>query len=205
MKRKFALLLICALTVTSLSACGSAASETKNATSEQPIEATQESEKEPVGEQADDSAASGLSEDAESYSGTIQVWSWTNDPEYQIAAFEKAYPNIKVEFTQIGTDYDTKMQTIVDNETDGPDVFYSDVKNVKNYIESEAWDNLSADPYNADTSDMVPYCVELASDTDGNLRALTYQATPGGFWYKRDLALEYLGTDDPAEISGMLS
>lgn len=95
MKRKFALLLICALTVTSLSACGSAASETKNATSEQPIEATQESEKEPVGEQADDSAASGLSEDAESYSGTIQVWSWTNDPEYQIAAFEKAYPNIK--------------------------------------------------------------------------------------------------------------
>lgn len=93
----------------------------------------------------------------EEYSGTIQVWSWTNDPEYQIAAFEKAYPNVKVEFTQIGTDYDTKMQTIVDNETDGPDVFYSDVKNVKSYIESDAWENLSADPYDADTSDIVPH------------------------------------------------
>lgn len=141
----------------------------------------------------------------EEYSGTIKVWSWTNDPEYQIAAFEAAYPNVKVEFTQIGTDYDTKMQTIVDNETDGPDVFYSDVKNVKGYIESDAWENLSADPYNADTSDIVPYCVDVASDEDGNLRAMTYQATPGGFWYKRDLALEYLGTDDPAEISEMLS
>lgn len=151
------------------------------------------------------SAAAEESGSNEDYSGTIKVWSWTNDPEYQIAAFEEAYPNVKVEFTQIGTDYDTRIQTIVDNMTEGPDVFYADVKTVKNYIDSDAWENLSADPYNADTSDMVPYCVDIASDADGNLRAMTYQATPGGFWYKRDLALEYLGTDDPAEISEMLS
>lgn len=143
--------------------------------------------------------------DPEEYSGTLKVYSWTNDPEYQIEAFEEAYPNVDVEFTQIGTDYDTKMQTIIDNETDGPDVFYSDVKNVKYYIEADAWENLSDAPYNADTSDMVDYCVDVGSDADGNLRAMTYQATPGGFWYKRDLAKEYLGTDDPAEVSEMLS
>ena len=141
----------------------------------------------------------------EDYSGTLEVWGWTSDPEYHVAAFEEAYPNVEVKYTQIGEDYDTKMQTIVDNETSGPDVFYADVKTLKNYIESDAWENLSADPYNADTSDIVKYCADVASDADGNLRAMTYQAAPGGFWYKRDLALEYLGTDDPDEISAMIS
>ena len=138
-------------------------------------------------------------------SGTLEVWGWTTDPEYQIEAFEKAYPNVTVNYTMIGTDYDTKMQTIVDNRTEGPDVFYADVKTVKNYIESDAWETLNADPYNIVVSGSEDYTVKLGSDSDGNVKALSYQATPGGFWYKRDLAKKYLGTDDPDEISEMLS
>lgn len=138
-------------------------------------------------------------------SGTLEVWGWTTDPQYQIEAFEKAYPNVTMNYTMIGTDYDTKMQTIVDNRTEGPDVFYADVKTVKNYIESDAWETLNADPYNIDVSDSEDYTVKLGSDSDGNVKALSYQATPGGFWYKRDLAKKYLGTDDPDEISEMLS
>lgn len=141
----------------------------------------------------------------ESIAGSLEVYGWTTDPEYQIAAFEKAYPNVTVNYTQIGTDYDVKMQTLVENGTDGPDVFYSDVKNVKLYIDLGAWDDLSTEPYNADTSDMEDYTVTLGSDSDGELRAMSYQATPGGFWYKRDLAKKYLGTDDPDEISKMMS
>ena len=138
-------------------------------------------------------------------SGTLEVWGWTTDPQYQIEAFEKAYPNVTVNYTMIGTDYDTKMQTIVDNRTEGPDVFYADVKTVKNYIESDAWETLTDDPYNIDVSDSEDYTVKIGSDSDGNVKALSYQATPGGFWYKRDLAKKYLGTDDPDEISEMLS
>ena len=138
-------------------------------------------------------------------SGTLEVWGWTTDPQYQIEAFKKAYPNVTVNYTMIGTDYDTKMQTIVDNRTEGPDVFYADVKTVKNYIESDAWETLTDDPYNIDVSDSEDYTVKLGSDSDGNVKALSYQATPGGFWYKRDLAKKYLGTDDPDEISEMLS
>ena len=138
-------------------------------------------------------------------SGTLEVWGWTTDPQYQIEAFEKAYPNVTVNYTMIGTDYDTKMQTIVDNRTEGPDVFYADVKTVKNYIESDAWETLTDDPYNIDVSDSEDYTVKIASDSEGNVKALSYQATPGGVWYKRDLAKKYLGTDDPDEISEMLS
>ena len=143
--------------------------------------------------------------DASQYSGTLKVWSWTDDPKYQIAAFEKAYPNVKVDFTMIGDSYDTKLQTIVDNDAEGPDVFCADVKTVKNYIESEAWENLSAAPYNAVTDDIMDYVTTIGSDADGNLRALSWQATPGGFWYKRSLSKKYLGTDDPDAVSKLLS
>jgi multiple sugar transport system substrate-binding protein len=189
MKRALSVLLIGMTAVSMLGGCGS----TKNAaSSSSSVDET--------------TAAAGSSTKANAdYKGTLEVWGWTTDPEYQVTAFEKAYPNVKVNYTQIGTDYDTKIQTVIENGTKGPDVFYSDVKNVKYYIDADAWENLSAAPYNADTSDEVPYCKEVASDADGNVRALTYQATPGGFWYKRDLAKKYLGTDDPAEVSKMLS
>lgn len=141
----------------------------------------------------------------EDYTGTLNVWSWTDDPKYQIEAFKKVYPNVEIEFTQIGEDYNTKMQTIIDNETEGPDVFCADVKAVKGYIESGAFDNLSDAPYNADASDIMDYVVEMGSDSEGNLRALSWQATPGGFWYRRSLAKEFFGTDDPAKISEMMS
>jgi ABC-type glycerol-3-phosphate transport system substrate-binding protein len=141
------------------------------------------------------------------YSGTITLWSWTDDPVYQITAFNKVYPNVKVEFTQVGEGYDTKIQAIVDNNTDGPDIFVADVKVVKNYIDTDAWENLSAAPYSANsiTSEIMSYTKEVASDGDGNLRALSWQATPGAFWYKRSLAKEYLGTDDPVQVSAMMS
>lgn len=99
------------------------------------------------------------------------------------------------------------MQTVVENEADGPDVFCADVKTLKNYIEADAWENLSAEPYNAEETvgELIDYTKEVASDAEGNLRAVSWQATPGGFWYKRSLAKEYLGTDDPEDISSMLS
>lgn len=203
MKNRIALLLTGVIAATVLAGCGNSAPVTEPATTE--LATT-----EPAAETTTSNQSLKPPNDATGVidgdlTGTLEVWSWTTDPEYQIAAFEKAYPNVTVNFTQIGTDYDTKMQTIVDNNTVGPDVFYSDVKNVKMYIEADAWENLSEDPYNADTSDYEDYTVTLGSDADGNVRALSYQATPGGFWYKRDLAQKYLGTDDPGEISKMLS
>lgn len=185
MKRKMAYLLVAGMMLSSFSGCGNSESE-----NEQTKTASVFEEKNP-----------------EDYSGTIEIWSWTDDPVYQIEAFNKVYPNIKVEFTQIGEDYDVKMQTIVDNETEGPDIFCADAKVVKNYMESDAWENLSEAPYSADdmAQDLVDYTRELGSDEEGNLRALSWQATPGGFWYKRSMAKEYLGTDDPDQISEMLS
>ncbi len=39
---------------------------------------------------------------------------------------------------------------------------------------------------------------------DGVNKAFTFQATPGAFFYRRSIAKECLGTDDPAEIQAMV-
>ncbi len=198
MRKIISLALVLSLTAFSLLGCKSSGTDKDgNALSETTKDASvtdESASKDTFGEKA-----------PAEYAGTLKVWSWTDDPKYQIEAFEKAYPNVKVDFTMIGEDYDVKMQTIVDNETDGPDIFCADVKTVKNYIDMEAWENLSDAPYNADASDIMNYVKTIGSDSEGNLRALSWQATPGGFWYKRSLAKKYLGTDDPNEISKMMS
>ncbi len=143
----------------------------------------------------------------EEYKGTINLWSWTDEPKYMITQFNKAYPNINVKFTQIGQDYPTKMKTVLQAGTGVPDLFVGELKYVKQWLEIDAWDNLSASPYNAEdiAKNQMEYVQKLGRDKDGNLRALSWQATPGGFWYKRSMAKQYFGTDDPDKISKMMS
>lgn len=55
-----------------------------------------------------------------------------------------------------------------------------------------------------DTANMYQYTKDIMT-ADGVLKGLSWQACPGGFIYRRDIATEVLGTDDPAEVQAMLS
>lgn len=57
----------------------------------------------------------------------------------------------------------------------------------------------------ADIADQYAYTQDIATDADGNLKGVTWQATPGLFAYRRSIALDVLGTDDPAEVQAYLS
>jgi multiple sugar transport system substrate-binding protein len=52
---------------------------------------------------------------------------------------------------------------------------------------------------------MYPYAAELGTNADGDVVALTWQTTPGGWFYRRSLAEEYFGTDDPEVIGELFS
>ena len=49
-------------------------------------------------------------------------------------------------------------------------------------------------------ADIAPYTVEIGSNADGDLVGLGYQATGGAFIYRRSIAKDVWGTDDPAVI-----
>src|SRR3954463_11731574 len=56
--------------------------------------------------------------------GTITYWSWTPSGKAQVAAFEKEYPQVKVNLVNAGTGNDqyTKLQNAVKAGSGGPDV-----------------------------------------------------------------------------------
>lgn len=56
--------------------------------------------------------------------GTITYWSWTPSAEAQVAAFQKEYPNVKVNYVNAGTgnDHYTKLQNAVKAGSGAPDV-----------------------------------------------------------------------------------
>lgn len=56
-----------------------------------------------------------------------------------------------------------------------------------------------------DLADQYKYTQQLVTDADGDLQAVTWQATPGLFAYRRDIAKEVLGTDDPVEVQAKLA
>mgnify|MGYP003378256644 FL=1 len=66
-------------------------------------------------------------------------------------------------------------------------------------------EDLSKDPYNVKTEDMFEFAAQLGSGPNGELYGVEQQICPSGFAYRRDLAKEYLGTDDPDEVGAMIS
>lgn len=137
----------------------------------------------------------------------LKIWSFTDELKEPIKTFEERN-GVKVELTIVPTaDYATKLKPALESGVGAPDVFTGEIAFLKQWIDAGYWENLSEEPYNAEevSGDIVPYVFDLGKDKDGNVRALSWQTTPGGIYYKRSIAKEALGTDDPAEVGEMMS
>ncbi len=144
---------------------------------------------------------------ADIYTGqTLKVWSFTDELQEFIDRFKAAHPGLKVEYTIVPNEqYLAKLKPVLRSGVDAPDVFTGEAGFVKDLVDNHLWANLSKAPFNVDTSDVFPYVAQVGTDAEGNVRGLSYQATPGAYFFKRDIAKKYLGTDDPAAISKMLA
>ena len=103
------------------------------------------------------------------------------------------------------TDYEAKIRPLLATGQGVPDIFVGEAAYVRQFVEAGYWTDLTQPPFNADTSDMFEYAVEMGTNDDGEVVALTWQTTPGGWFYRRSIAREYFGTDDPEEISQIFS
>ena len=149
----------------------------------------------------------------EHYSGQITIWAWNEEllTSGIIDKFNEKYPDVDVNIITIPhTDnaYLTKLTSTIRSGVNAPDIYLAEAASVKKLCNMDYYEDLSQEPYNAEefTKKMVPYTVNLGrNDKDNSIRALTWQATPGGFFYKRSLAKQYLGTDDPDKIQNMMT
>ena len=122
-----------------------------------------------------------------------------------VADFEKE-TGAKVDLQIVPNEnYESKMAPLLKTGKGVPDVFTGEAGYVKEYVDAGVWEVLSKAPYNANTKDMFPYAVEMGTTKKGEVVALTWQTTPGGWFYRRSMAKTYFGTDDPAVIGKMFT
>ncbi len=57
----------------------------------------------------------------------------------------------------------------------------------------------------ADLADQYQYTRDIVTDSSGKQKGTTWQATPGLFAYRRSIAKDVLGTDDPEQVQSALS
>jgi len=141
-------------------------------------------------------------------SGEIKVWSSSDDMKKIVESFNVKYPNIKINLTVIPNDqFEAKLKPALQSGQGAPDIFTGESDYVKNWVDTDFWEDLTADPYNVGqfTDGMWKYVVDVGTDKAGKIKALSWQASPGSIIYRKDMAKQFLGTDDPDELSKMMS
>ena len=142
----------------------------------------------------------------EEVTGSFSYWSFTDSTNNLVNAFQEQYPGIKVDFHMFGgEDYKTKVMTTMQSGQDIPDVFDLEASYVYEFLDSDLLQNLSELGFEEEMADFYPYVLATSTDSNGNLKGVNFQTSPICMWYLSDAAKTWLGTDDPNEISAMLS
>lgn len=136
---------------------------------------------------------------------TITYWGWdSNFYEPTIPAFEAANPTIKVEATPLAhADYLTKIQQTVASGSKLPDILLGESNLRGKLFELDIWDDLTKEPYNASADMFFDFIQSRTLNYNGELVGIEQSLSPSAMAYKRDLATEYFGTDDRAELEAM--
>lgn len=111
-----------------------------------------------------------------------------------------------------GENYSEVLSDALDNRSDASgddriDLFLADADDVGEYTGNDSTLNLKDDIglTQDELSDQYSYTQTLGSDGGGNLKAVTWQADPGVLVYKKSIASDVLGTDDPDKVQDAVS
>ncbi|MCQ2416967.1 MAG: carbohydrate ABC transporter substrate-binding protein [Oscillospiraceae bacterium] len=202
---KKALSLLAALSLmASFTACGGDTSETADTQSE----ASSSSE----------AATDESSEESTSDGSKIKlnVYAFTDEVPNMIKKFMDTHPDFAAKYemndTQIPTT-DGLYQPALDQAlADGSvDLFAAEAAFVLKYTQGEAskyaapYEDLGIDVnQKIKDAEIAQYTVDIGTNPDGKVVALGYQATGGAFIYRRSIAKDAFGADDPATVSAAI-
>lgn len=150
-------------------------------------------------------SAAGVKDRTEQGPVDVTLWTFTDDLKKPIEKFQQENPDIKISLVLFPWDeIATKLRPVLRSGKGAPDLFAVDMADVRTFVEAGYWLNLS-DEFEINESAVFDYVLDLGRDNDGDIRALAWQATPGATYYRRNLAKQYFGTDDPQEIAAKFS
>jgi multiple sugar transport system substrate-binding protein len=111
-----------------------------------------------------------------------------------------------------GNVYQTKLDEAISGQNDAKDddkidMFLVEADYALKYVDSDICLDVRKEVgiSESDTANQYKYTQDVMTDSNGILKGLSWQATPGLFLYNADYAKDVLGTDDPEEVQAMLS
>ena len=139
----------------------------------------------------------------------LNVWSFTNELEGMIEKYyAPSHPNVKINYTIYPTDggeYTSKVDNIMAAAAasdEAPDIFTLEAAFVKKYVNSPVTADLAkVGITEEDVASAIPVMKQIGTNTaTGELKGLSWQATPGALMYRASLAEKYLGVTSPEEF-----
>lgn len=137
----------------------------------------------------------------------ITQWSWATSQFEQIKqAYLDSHPDANVEIEEVmvaADDYLTKLQQGYASGGDMPDILLGEIAWRKSSFQLGIWENLEAAPYNFDRSVAFDYVIGCTTNNDGQVVGIENAQNPAFMSFKKDLARQYLGTDDVKKLEAM--
>ena len=166
-------------------------------------------------------------EEAAEQGKVLNIWCWNDEfqtrfndyyPEVEEAAEDGSTTTLKdgtvvnwiIEPNE-NNNYQTKLDEALLNQESASadekiDLFLVEADYARKYTNSDATMNIADLNGVVDaTADQYDYTKEVVSDADGNVKGVSWQACPGLIAYRRSIAKEVLGTDDPEKVQEALA
>ncbi len=196
MKKKFlSVLLVASMAVTALAGCGSSSDDNAAAPAAEESEAPAEEAAEAPAEATE----------ASGEEVTITYWGWdSNFYDPMFAAYSETHPN--VHFEPVATEWGdmlTKAQQALASNSELPVLVPMDNALIENWKKMDIMEDLTALGLNPD--DYSDIYIKKATTSDGKVIGVFENVAPSGIAYKRDMAKQYFGTDDPDELFEIFS
>lgn len=200
--RKLISLLLVVLMVFSLAACSSSSNDTTTTAAAAETNVTEAT------------TSSGSTDKT-----VLNVWSFTEEVPGMITKYLEMHPDFAAKYeikttviaTTDGAYQPALDQALASGGADAPDIFTAEAAFVLKYTQGDAsqyaatYKDLGIDVDNAiKAADIAQYTVDIGTNPNGEVVGLGYQATGGAFIYRRSIAKDTWGTDDPAEIAKII-
>jgi hypothetical protein len=128
--------------------------------------------------------------------------------------FEKYYTvpeGVTVNWVIVPSDngaYQDALDAALINQADAKDddkidLFLAEADYILKYVDSDFTQDIQALGVN-DFSNAYKYTVQAATDANGVVKGVSFQCCPSALIYRRSIAKDVLGTDDPAEVQAAL-
>lgn len=219
-KRLLSLLFAAVMLAGLLAGCGKNGEETSADPTKAPVEEGKKEEKKEGSNPAEDTKEPAQADEGK----VLNIYCWNTEFQDRVKAYFPSYTDNGDGTGKVGDvavnwvitpNQDNAYQNALDAALlaqkdaaadDKVDLFLIEADYALKYVNTDyAMDVKEIGLTQEDMKDQYQYTKDIVTDSNGVIRGTTWQATPGLFAYRRSIAKDVLGTDDPVEVQKKIS